>query len=206
MNQKIKDYVESLDVQSIQNERLAALDQLVDYISEKIAKNNPIRVNFICTHNSRRSHLSQVWAQCMAYYHGFHTVQSYSSGTESTAVFPTVISTLKKTGFHIHLRSHSDNPIYEIKFSENEHPILAFSKKMDSVFNPKTEFAAIMNCSSADEACPFVAGAEIRIPIRYEDPKLFDDSEQQAAKYEERSREIATEMFYVFSQAKKLNV
>jgi arsenate reductase len=205
MNQKIKDYIGSLDTRSIQNHRLPALNQLAEYISEKNANSEPIRLNFICTHNSRRSHLSQIWAQCMAFYHGIYTLQSYSGGTESTAVFPMIISTLKNCGFHIHLLSPSDNPIYEIKYSENEHPILAFSKKMDSVINPKTEFVAIMNCSSADEACPFVPGAELRIPIRYEDPKLFDGTDEQADKYEERSREIATELLYVFSQVKKAN-
>ena len=59
-----------------------------------------------------------------------------------------------------------------------------------------------MTCSHADGNCPFIAGAEKRIPITYEDPKLFDNTEQQAAKYEERSLQIATEMLYIFSQIK----
>jgi arsenate reductase len=49
-----------------------------------------------------------------------------------------------------------------------------FSKKYDDEFNPKSEFAAIMTCSQADGGCPFIAGAEKRIPITYEDP--FDNT------------------------------
>ena len=59
-----------------------------------------------------------------------------------------------------------------------------------------------MTCSHADENCPFIAGAEKRIPITYEDPKKFDNTPEQLAKYNERSLQIATELFYVFSKVK----
>jgi arsenate reductase len=127
----------------------------------------------------------------------------YSGGTEATAMFPLVSKTLAKQGFQIKIISEGNNPIYSIKFSENEHPVIGFSKTFDNDFNPKSEFAAIMTCSSADKGCPFIAGAEKRIPITFEDPKAFDNTPQQAEKYEERSLQIANEMFYVFSKIKK---
>tara|TARA_Y100000815_G_scaffold75705_1_gene64528 strand:- start:125 stop:472 length:348 start_codon:yes stop_codon:yes gene_type:complete len=114
-----------------------------------------------------------------------------------------VASTLANTGFEVRMLSEGKNPVYGIKFSENEHPVICFSKRMDDDFNPKSDFAAIMTCSQADEGCPFVPGAEKRIPITYEDPKAFDDTPQQAEKYSERSKQIATEMLYVFSQIQK---
>jgi arsenate reductase len=72
----------------------------------------------------------------------------------------------------------------------------------DNGFNPRSEFAAIMTCSSADAGCPFIAGAEKRFPIRYEDPKAFDGTDLMDAKYAERSLEIASELYFVFSQIK----
>jgi arsenate reductase len=41
----------------------------------------------------------------------------------------------------------------------NAHPIIGFSKTYDDSFNPSA-FAAILTCSQADGACPFIAGAE----------------------------------------------
>ena len=82
-------------------------------------------------------------------------------------------------------------------------PIIGYSKTYEDPFNPQSEFAAIMTCSQADGDCPFIAGAEKRIPITYEDPKAFDNTPQQFKKYQERSLQIATELFYVFSQIKK---
>ncbi len=111
-----------------------------------------------------------------------------------------VAEVLKNTGFQIETISKSTNSIYAIKYTANEHPIIVFSKKIDDEFNPKSEFAAVMTCSQADGGCPFIKGAEKRIPITYEDPKVFDDTALQAAKYNERSLQIATEMHYVFSQ------
>ena len=60
-----------------------------------------------------------------------------------------------------------------------------------------------MTCSEADAGCPFVAGAEKRFPVTYEDPKAFDGTPRQREKYLERSLQIATEMAYVFSHVSK---
>ncbi|MEQ5792493.1 protein-tyrosine-phosphatase [Muricauda sp. NFXS6] len=199
----LNDFISNSDTQSITAERKQTLSQLVDYIEAKVNDGESIHINFICTHNSRRSHLSQIWAQTMAHHFNVKNVNCYSGGTEATALFPMVASTLANTGFEVKTLSEGKNPVYSIKFSENEHPVIGFSKRMDDDFNPKSDFAAIMTCSQADEGCPFVPGAEKRIPITYEDPKAFDNTSQQAEKYSERSKQIATEMFYVFSQIKK---
>jgi arsenate reductase len=110
--------------------------------------------------------------------------------------------TLEQSGFKIKTIAVGNNPIYAIKYSYNEHPVIGFSKTYDDDFNPQSEFAAILTCSQADGGCPFIAGAEMRIPITFEDPKAFDNTPQQAEKYKERSLQIATEMCYVFSQIK----
>ncbi|MBE7686518.1 protein-tyrosine-phosphatase [Tenacibaculum piscium] len=197
---EIENLVKELNPQTISNERKEVLQPLTDFIESKVSEKKEIRINFICTHNSRRSHLSQVWAQAMASYFNIKNVFCYSGGTEATALFPIVSETLQNSGFQISKISKNENPIYSIKYSKNEPPIIGFSKKLDDDFNPKSEFIAIMTCDSANEACPFVAGAEKRIPITFEDPKAFDNTPQQAEKYNERSVQIATEMFYVFSQ------
>jgi arsenate reductase len=200
--QDIENLIKSLNTESISKERKAILQPLIDCIQSKHTNGKDIRINFICTHNSRRSHLSQVWAQTMAHYFNIKHVTCYSGGTEATAVFPMVAETLKMQGFQILKRSEDNNPIYAIKYSENEHPVIGFSKRLDDDFNPKSEFIAIMTCDSANEACPFVPGAEKRIPITFEDPKAFDNTPQQAEKYMERSLQIATELKYIFSNIK----
>lgn len=199
---EIEKVVQTLNFESIAAERKITLQSLVDFIQSKVNKNQEIRLNLICTHNSRRSHLSQVWAQTAAAHYGINNVFCYSGGTEATAMFPMAAKTLIKQGFEIKTIAEGSNPVYAIKNSENAHPIIGFSKTFDDVFNPQSEFAAIMTCSSADQGCPFIAGAEKRIPIMYDDPKAFDNTPQQAEKYEERSLQIATEMFYVFSLIK----
>lgn len=197
---KIEKFISTLETKTITEERKRILQAFVDYLQQKTEQREQIRPNFICTHNSRRSHFAQIWAQTMAHHFGIENVFCYSGGTETTALFPKVAETLKNSGFRIKTISENGNPVYSIKYTENEHPIIGFSKKYDDEFNPKSDFAAIMTCDSASEACPFVAGAEKRIHITFEDPKVFDHTPQQAEKYKEKSLQIATEMFYVFSQ------
>ncbi|MCP5063809.1 MAG: protein-tyrosine-phosphatase [Ignavibacteriae bacterium] len=192
--------INDLDTSSVSEERKQILKPLIDYIQQKVNDKADISLNLICTHNSRRSHLSQVWSQTMAFFYHIKNVHSYSGGTEATALFPMVAKTLTKNGFQVKNLSEGENPVYSIKFSKNEHPVIGFSKKFDDEFNPKSNFAAIMTCSHADENCPVVLGCDTRIPVTFDDPKAFDNTPQQEEKYLERSLQIATEMKYVFSQ------
>ena len=199
---KITSLVQAFDFKDISEDRKSILRPLINFIQLKFDTQQEIRLNFICTHNSRRSHLSQVWAQTAAQYYGIQNIYCYSGGTEATALFPKVAETLRNSGFLIQKLSEGNNPVYSIKFSENETPTIGFSKTYDAEFNPKSEFAAIMTCSQADGGCPFIAGAEKRIAVTYDDPKTFDNTPEQTEKYQERSLQIATEMFYIFSQIK----
>lgn len=199
---EIEKVIGTLDFETITAERKIILQPLIDFIQDKATNKQEIRLNLICTHNSRRSHLSQVWAQTAAAHFNIKNVFCYSGGTEATALFPIVVKTLEQSGFKIKTIATGSNPIYDIKYGENQHPIIGFSKTYDDDFNPQSEFAAILTCSQADGGCPFIAGAEKRISITFEDPKAFDNTPQQAEKYQERSLQIATEMFYVFSQIK----
>ena len=199
-----KDLIETISTitsfQNINEERKATLQLLIDFVQQKINSKEPININFICTHNSRRSHLSQIWAQVAAAHFQIPNVHCYSGGTEETALFPKVAETLTNQGFSIFKIADTLNPIYAIKYSDNAVPVIGFSKKYNSPFNPISAFAAVMTCSQADGGCPFIAGAEKRIPITFEDPKISDNTPEQSKIYAERSLQIATEMFYVFSQ------
>nr|WP_199161882.1 protein-tyrosine-phosphatase [Elizabethkingia sp. ASV34] len=187
---------------NINEERKNVLLPLISFIQKKINNKQRININFICTHNSRRSHLSQIWAHAAAAYFNIPEVYCYSGGTEETALFPKVTETLKIQGFNILKISESSNPVYAIKYNANTLPVIGFSKKYDNPFNPENLYAAVMTCSQADEACPFIAGAEVRIPVTYEDPKISDNTSEQAQVYAERSLQIAAEMLYVFSKIK----
>ena len=203
MNIKIREIISQLSTERISEERKRILQPLIEFISSKISKNEEVRLNFICTHNSRRSHLSQIWAQTMAHHFGVKNVFCYSGGTEATAMFPKVAETLTNQGFEILKLSETENPVYAVKFAENEHAVICFSKKYNDDFNPKSAFAAILTCDSADENCPIVYGAEARIPIKYKDPKSSDGAPEMNETYFNRSLEIATEMKFVFENLRK---
>ena len=200
MYPELSQLISNFSEESISTERKEMLQPLVDYIQAKKNSGETIRLNFICTHNSRRSHLAQIWAQTMAFHFNVKNVFCYSGGTETTKMFPKVVEILISQGFQITKLSETENPVYAVKYSENESAVICFSKTYDNQFNPKANYAAIMTCNSADEGCPFVLGAEARFPIKYDDPKAFDQTDLQNEKYAERSLEIAQEMWWVFSQ------
>jgi arsenate reductase len=197
---EIENTLSTLDITTIPNERKKTLQPFVDYLQFKVSNHQEIRLIFICTHNSRRSHLSQIWGQTLALYFNVKNVFCYSGGTEATALFPVVAKTLKDQGYKIQTISESNNPVYAIKYAVNEHPVIGFSKNYEDNFNPQTGYAAIMTCSQADIGCPVIFGASERFSIPFDDPKVFDNTAEQAEKYREKSLQIATDLYYIFSQ------
>lgn len=200
MFHKLSNSIQAVAQISISSQRKVVLQPLVEYIQNKVANHEEVRLNFICTHNSRRSHLAQIWAQTMAFQFGIKNVFCYSGGTETTAMFPKVSETLSNQGFQIQKLSDEQNPVYAIKFEENQPSIICFSKAYFDDFNPKNNFAAILTCTNADEGCPMVFGAEVRFAVKYDDPKAFDETPEMNEKYMERSMQIASEMYFIFSK------
>ncbi len=190
------------DYSQIPEARKLLLQQLVAFIEKKRKAGEPVTLNFICTHNSRRSHIAQLWAQAAAHYYGINNVSCFSGGTEATAFNPRAVKAMEEAGFVIKMTKDGNNPIYEVHFSDAAKPVIAFSKKYDDPFNHNQDFAAIMTCSHADENCPLVIGASGRIALTYDDPKEFDGTNLEATKYTERVHQIGREISYAFSQVK----
>ena len=199
---KILDTVHNLNINSVSENRKILLDPLIGFIQNKKDLYQVIQLNFVCTHNSRRSHLAQIWAQTCAGFFNVSKVVCYSGGTEATKLYRTVKDTLEDQGFIFKFEKEESNKKYEVFFSNTEKSINTFSKVYDHKVNPVTNFAVVMTCSHADENCPFIPGTEMRIPVMYEDPKLFDHTVLEKEKYRERSLQIAAEMKYVFSNIK----
>ncbi len=188
--------------ESIPADRKAQLDKLALYIKTQQSTGQASKLVFICTHNSRRSHLSQIWAKTAAEYYGIGSaIEAYSGGTEATAFNPRAVAALERAGFTIE-KPEGENPHYMVRFSEQTPALECFSKVYDQAPNPSEGFAAVMTCSQADKNCPSIPGAAVRVPIPYEDPKAADGTPDEAKVYDERSAQIASEMFYLMKRVK----
>lgn len=202
MEESLKITIESLAIDSISVERKSILKNLIQAIQVKIDNKEMINLIFVCTHNSRRSQFSQIWAQIIADYFRVYSINSYSAGTESTAVYKSVVEVMKKQSLSFKKVGDVVNPIYMFKFDNNSKTVICFSKTLDDDFNPKSEFIAVMTCSEADNGCPNIIGASHRISLPFQDPKKFDGQECELEEYEKTSLLIATEMKFVFSNLK----
>jgi arsenate reductase len=185
--------------------RKAKLNILAEYLIDKYQKEKTPKVIVICTHNSRRSHLGQIWLAVGADYFGLPKIETYSGGTEATAFNPRAVQALNAIGFDINTANKTaENPKYAIKWTIEMSPYIAFSTKYDEAPNPTKNFAAIMVCTDADEKCPLVAGMDLRLALPFEDPKAFDDTALESEKYSERCEQIAREFLYVLNEVKAI--
>lgn len=202
MYASVAKYVEqrAAEFGEIDAERRSQLDKFGAHVRALRDSGKPIRLTFICTHNSRRSHMAQIWAAVGASRAGL-AITSYSGGTESTAFNPRAVDAVRRAGLLVEKTTDDANPIYHVRFGDAMPVLTCFSKKFDGAPNPKGDFTAIMVCSDADEACPVVPGAAARFAIQYTDPKKSDSTPAESATYDERCAQIAREMLYAFDKA-----
>ena len=182
--------------------RKELLRKFSDYIRTRREKSEPVALVFVCTHNSRRSQMAQLWAAAAGKYYGIN-VLSCSGGTESTAFNPRTVAAMSRAGFKIEKTTEDGNPVYHVRYAESLPALTCFSKKYDGAPNPKAAFAAVMVCDSADKACPTVPGAAARFAISFVDPKVSDNSPQESATYDQRCAQIAREMMFAMSLIEK---
>lgn len=181
--------------------RQVILKNLIAYVVKKKAKCGLI---YVCTHNSRRSQMAQVWSFIISRNHGFHDIRSFSAGTEVTAFNERALEAISRAGVTIEQMSEGENPQYRIHSSDDVRTLLTFSKLIEDPINPVNNFATIMTCSAADDNCPIIAEADERISLRYADPKTSDGTPDEEKIYDERCFQIATELMYVFGEVKKI--
>jgi protein-tyrosine-phosphatase/uncharacterized membrane protein len=193
----VKDCLAQFD--TIDKERKRTLEDVAKFIRTQLAAGDMVNLTFICTHNSRRSQFGQIWAAVAAAHFGIRNVQTFSGGTEETAFNKRAVQSVLRTGMTAS-GTVGTNPRYSVRFSDELGALDCYSKTFDNPVNPQKGFAAIMTCSDADENCPVVSGAVYRARVTYEDPKVSDNTLQETATYDERCRQIATEMLYLFSK------
>ncbi len=200
----LRPYIEKLtdEFDQIPAERQKELKKAALFIRTKIQAGEPAQLTFICTHNSRRSHLAQIWTQTAAAYYDVEGVKAYSGGTEATAMNTRTVDALRRVGFSLTDTTGGSNPVYLVKYSDTKPEIRGYSKVYSAEGNPKDNYAALMTCSQADKNCPVVEGSTFRVAIPYEDPKAADNTPEEAARYDERTQQIGREMFYMISQVK----
>jgi len=202
MNQNLQKTIAKLATMQaeIPEERKALLAEIAAFISQKLQKGESVKMNFICTENSRRSHISQLWAAALAHHFGL-PITTFSGGTKVSAFNSKAIAAMQRAGFAI-LPASGENPKYRVVFEPNDEPLLSYSKLYDAPENPQDSFIAIMVCGSADANCPFIPTAERRFAVTFTDPKVADNTPQEAATYDERVLQIGSEFYYLFDRVK----
>jgi protein-tyrosine-phosphatase len=206
MYPSLHDYLKSREREFalITAQRKTLLQKIATFVTEKLRAGQDAQLVYICTHNSRRSHLGQVWLQIAAHYYGVRHVKTFSGGTEATAMHTNTLQALIRAGVRAVKKEDGENPVYELAYDDDVAPMHCFSKVYHHETNPVKGFAAIMTCSDAEENCPFIPGVDVRIATTYDDPKISDGTSQQEETYDERCAQIARECLWVVSQVRKV--
>lgn len=201
----IKDIFEkSIKKTKLDIQRETLIENIANKIASTLKKDGEVNINFICTHNSRRSQFSQVWAYYAMEFYGITKGNSFSSGTAVTAFHPNTIKALETCGFKFILEDFNHkNPKYIVNYPEAKKELLGFSKLVENPVN-KTPFIAITTCGNADENCPVILDASARFHLPYVDPKASDGTEDEKETYLETSKLIAGEIGILFKKVKEL--
>jgi protein-tyrosine-phosphatase len=202
MYKKLESTIEDLKegFSEISSARKRSLEEVARFVNKEIHSSGGVKINFICTHNSRRSQMAQIWTQAAAEFYGLKGVETFSGGVETTEFDSRAVDAIKRAGFRMR-KSGDDNPEYHIRYGKGQDSLVCYSKTFNDPGNPSDNFAAILTCSQAEEKCPIIPGAEYRQLISYDDPKKADGTDKEEEVYDERCIQIGTEIFYMMSKA-----
>lgn len=193
----------NLEQDQISDQRKEELKDLAASSSQIFSEYGILNITIICTHNSRRSQLAELWIRTLAHHYELDNIYTYSGGTEGTAFNQRMVQAIASAGWEVSQLDESENPKYHIAHSdEDRNTFIMYSKVYDENYNPQKDFLAILVCNSADKACPIVHGAAQRVALPYLDPKAFDDTEKESEAYADKVREIGREMIYMLGLMK----
>lgn len=114
----------------------------------------PLRVLFLCTHNSSRSQMAEGLLRA----HGGPAFEVFSAGTQPRSVHPLAIKVMREIGIDI-----SDQTAKGIEAFATEPP-------MDLV---------VTVCDEAQEACPFFPNARSQAHWGFPDPSRVTGTEEE---------------------------
>ncbi len=202
LNKNLRKYTQEVvkELDQVSGERKKTLSEIADFIIQELKEDSKADLVIICTQNSRRSHIAQLWLQTATEYYGVKNIYTFSGGLESSAFHPNAIAALERAGFNIPKVQSGDNPRYTAYDGVTSY--IMYSKRYTDSQNPQSDFGALMVCSEADKSCPVVEGADKRFSLSYDDPRYYDDTPSQNLKYDETVKEIAREMFYLADKIK----
>ncbi|MEO8269488.1 MAG: hypothetical protein ABI557_07210, partial [Aureliella sp.] len=187
-----------------------AAHQLAEWMVANCKSGKPVEVIVVCTGNSRRSILGSSMGNLAAAYYGLSEIHFYSGGTAPSAFNRRTAAALRNIGFDVtdtgtKATPGSEkalNPMLRVEWGEGMETI-EFSKHFSAAGNFRSGFAALMVCSEADAECPTVSGASLRLAMPYLDPKMYDGSVFEAAKYNERRDDIGRMMLAALCQVRR---
>lgn len=162
-------------------------------MAEAIQTKGLANVIVICTHNSRRSQLAQVWLNELAATYQI-AVQAWSGGTEATAFNHRMVEALRRKGFDLQNTENGENPKYHIGHGKEGAQHLYFSKEYGQRPNPEADFIAVLVCASAEQRCPIVRGASSRHYLPYLDPGQADGTDDEELTYLNKVDQVGKEM------------
>lgn len=179
----------------IQHDRAELLTAMARLISAE-RKWSPVTLNFICTHNSRRSQMAQAWAIAAAGYYKIKYIKAVSGGTEVTAFNSRAVRALSDQGFVLNMKVRTTNPGYELLSGEEVITEMYSKTYQQATLEP---FIAVMTCDHADRNCPLVTGAIERFSLPFTDPGYSDGAPDEAVVYRATADLIGLELLYLFS-------
>lgn len=191
---EIIEFLNGITANSIDSERREKWNALAQRLRKK---DNQGAINFICTHNARRSVISQSLASALAHHHGLTGIKAWSGGAEETFVHPNSIKLLLRIGYRLKEQTTGENPRYTLSYAEGAPDLLLFSKKFDDPSSP-APYHAILVCSKGDAACPFIPNVASRTLIPFEDPGAFDNTPKADEAYYEAATLIGDELKQFF--------
>ena len=182
--------------------RRPALRSCAAAIARQLDARGEVSVVAVCTHNSRRSQLAEVWLAVASAAAGLGGVSVCSGGSDPVAVAPGAIAVLRERGFRVEADTADANPRLRVRGHGIERELYAKPLGEAVAGVPLRGGVALMVCAAADAACPPVPQVGYRARLPFADPRHADGTPGEAAAYRAASDRIEAEMRWLVRESR----
>ena len=189
MHSALAQYIEARTTEFglVETDRRLRLDAIASYVRSKVRQQRAASLLFLGRHNSRRSHLAQVWAQTVAAWCEVGVVISYSAGVQPTRLAPAAVDALRRAGFVVDLGQ--DPSTAKVSFRADAPPMICYAKDYEALQVPQRNWCAVSVDAGVAAGFPALDEAEERVVLPLEDP----DDDALCAR-------VARDLLYAFTQ------
>lgn len=178
--------------------RRAELIRAAQLFQETKVAGRTLNLLFLSKDDGVLGPLAQVWSWLALNYYCISDFSCQCAGLSAAGLHPETIKTMERAHFSATCLTLGSNPVYRVGVGEKAPTIACYSKRLDDP-RLRDQFAVVISLEADVEPLPIPSSPNAsRLLLPFEDPRQGGGEQVVEKAFDEVSKQIARELFFLF--------